>query len=240
MSTKHHTPIQANSKATTASINGPLGELDTVITNIIDGDQDIKAAIPDFTNATHDHSGDGTGGKISPKSVSVGTHEVGEVLQVLEDNVSDFAPLDENPNFEPGMVTIAGRVSMSGWLLCNGAAVSRTVYPDLFTAIGEKFGEGNGSSTFNIPDMRGAFPMGAGGDYKVGDIGGEPSVTLTIEQIPHHVHQMGWAQSQPSGSSTSRSTLTPGGGGYYSTETGGSGAHNNLPPFLVVNYFIKY
>ncbi|RXE49709.1 hypothetical protein B4O83_12230 [Chromohalobacter israelensis] len=46
----------------------------------------------------------------------------------------------------------------TGWLKCNGAAVSRTTYADLFAAIGTRFGAGNGSTTFNVPDYRGEFP----------------------------------------------------------------------------------
>ena len=48
----------------------------------------------------------------------------------------------------------------SGWLECNGAAISRTTYADLFGAIGTHYGTGNGSSTFNIPDLRGQFIRG--------------------------------------------------------------------------------
>jgi len=48
----------------------------------------------------------------------------------------------------------------SGWLECNGAAVSRTTYADLFAAIGERWGEGDNSTTFNLPDLRGKFPRG--------------------------------------------------------------------------------
>lgn len=48
----------------------------------------------------------------------------------------------------------------TGWLKCNGAAVSRTAYPVLFAAIGVTFGAGNGSTTFNLPDLRGEFVRG--------------------------------------------------------------------------------
>ena len=52
----------------------------------------------------------------------------------------------------------AGNTSPSGWLACNGAAVSRTTYADLFAAISTTFGVGDGSTTFNLPDLRGRFP----------------------------------------------------------------------------------
>ncbi len=71
------------------------------------------------------------------------------------------------PEFEehmpPGcvMAYVANR-SPTGWLICNGAAVSRYVYWSLFEVIGTQFGEGDGSTTFNIPDYRGAFLRGTG------------------------------------------------------------------------------
>lgn len=56
----------------------------------------------------------------------------------------------------------AGATIPSGWLLCNGQAVSRSTYAALFTAIGTTWGVGNGSTTFNVPDMREAAPVGVG------------------------------------------------------------------------------
>jgi len=58
----------------------------------------------------------------------------------------------------------------SGWLICDGAAISRTSFASLFAAIGTKFGIGNGTSTFNIPDFKGnnRFPRGATSDVELG------------------------------------------------------------------------
>jgi microcystin-dependent protein len=65
-----------------------------------------------------------------------------------------------------------------GWLLCDGSAVSRTTYPDLYSAIGTTYGAGNGSTTFNVPDMRGRQPIGAGTGAGQGASGtGVPSGT---------------------------------------------------------------
>ena len=58
------------------------------------------------------------------------------------------------------VVTYAGNVAPSGWLLCYGQAVSRTTYAKLFVVCGTKYGAGNGSSTFNLPDLRGRRPFG--------------------------------------------------------------------------------
>lgn len=77
-----------------------------------------------------------------------------------------------------------------GTLLCNGQAVSRTTYADLFGVIGTNFGSGNGSSTFNLPDLRERFAVGAssGDGYNLSDTGGVETVTLTTDQIPSHTH----------------------------------------------------
>ena len=58
------------------------------------------------------------------------------------------------------MIPFFGSITPTGWLLCNGSAVSRTTYANLFTAIGEKHGSGDGSTTFNLPDFRGVVPLG--------------------------------------------------------------------------------
>lgn len=59
-----------------------------------------------------------------------------------------------------GPVPYAGASAPAGWLLCYGQAVSRATYADLFTAIGTTYGVGDGSTTFNLPDMRGRTPLG--------------------------------------------------------------------------------
>lgn len=63
----------------------------------------------------------------------------------------------------PGTIMAVLKSSMPGWLLCNGQAVSRTTYANLFNVIGVSFGRGDGSSTFNVPDYRGCFLRGLGG-----------------------------------------------------------------------------
>jgi len=62
------------------------------------------------------------------------------------------------------IIAFAGATAPAGWLLCNGQAVSRTTYADLFKLIGTSYGAGNGSSTFNVPDLRGRFLEGANGN----------------------------------------------------------------------------
>lgn len=59
------------------------------------------------------------------------------------------------------ILPFAGTVAPTGYVLCDGSAISRTTYADLFTVVGTSFGEGDGSSTFNLPDLRGQFLRGA-------------------------------------------------------------------------------
>lgn len=62
---------------------------------------------------------------------------------------------------EPGDIKASGRAAApSGWLLCEGQAVSRAAFSALFAAIGTAYGAGDGSTTFNVPDLRGRFPIG--------------------------------------------------------------------------------
>lgn len=70
------------------------------------------------------------------------------------------------------------------WLLCDGSEVSRSDYADLFTVIGDKFGEGNGVTTFNVPDYRGRFLRGQGGN-SAADI-----YTAQEESLPDHTHNI--------------------------------------------------
>jgi microcystin-dependent protein len=60
------------------------------------------------------------------------------------------------------VIDFAGATAPTGFLACDGSAVSRTTYADLFTAIGTTWGTGDGSTTFNLPDLRGAFVRGTG------------------------------------------------------------------------------
>jgi microcystin-dependent protein len=77
----------------------------------------------------------------------------------------------------------AGSSAPSGWLLCDGSAISRTTYDDLFAIIGTAYGVGNGSTTFNVPDIQGNYPRGKNADA-LGDTGGEETIDVS------HTHTM--------------------------------------------------
>lgn len=88
------------------------------------------------------------------------------------------------------VMPFAGSVAPNGWLLCDGSAVSRSEYADLFTALGTTYGAGDGSTTFNVPDLAGRVVIGVSGTHALGSTGGEASHTLTESELPAHVHEV--------------------------------------------------
>lgn len=85
----------------------------------------------------------------------------------------------------------AGSVAPSGWLLCDGSAVSRSTYAELFNAIGTTYGQGDGSTTFNIPDLTGRVLIGSSTTYPRASTGGEETHVLTEQELPSHSHSVG-------------------------------------------------
>lgn len=89
----------------------------------------------------------------------------------------------------PGLIYMfGGSVAPSGFLMCDGSAISRSTYADLFSAIGTTYGVGDGSTTFNLPDMSGRVPIGVSLDIALGDVGGEETHTLLTNELPSHSH----------------------------------------------------
>jgi microcystin-dependent protein len=153
--------------------------------------------------------------------------------------------------FIAGMMTqYAGSTAPSKWLLCDGSAVSRTTYSDLYTAIGTTYGVGNGSTTFNIPDLRGRTPIGVGTGSGLtararGDTGGAETVTLTDEIGTHgsHSHTIYATNGASSGSYYTRGDIrTASSTNNFTTASStvsGSGAsHANMQPFIAINFII--
>lgn len=153
-----------------------------------------------------------------------------------------------------GMIVAYGGSSVpSAYLECDGSAVSRTTYANLFTAIGTTWGTGDGSTTFNVPDLRGRTLIGVGTGSgltarSLADSGGAETVTLAASEIPAHKHQI----KSPNGSTM----YTTGGGASnnvlsvvsaaisgsnHETEnnSGGGSAHNNMQPYKAVKWLIK-
>lgn len=86
------------------------------------------------------------------------------------------------------MMQFAGSAAPTGWLLCDGTAVSRTTYADLFAVVGTTYGVGDGSTTFNVPDTRDRLPMGKSGTKALGSTGGAATKVLTTGNLPAHTH----------------------------------------------------
>jgi len=83
----------------------------------------------------------------------------------------------------------AGELPIDGSrLICDGSAVSRTTYAGLFAVIGEIYGAGDMSTTFNLPDFRDRFPIGQSATKTLGSTGGEATHALTEAEMPPHVH----------------------------------------------------
>ena len=145
------------------------------------------------------------------------------------------------------ILPFSGSTLPTGYLFCDGSAVSRTTYAGLFDVIGTTFGSGDGSTTFNLPNLKGKVPVGLDSndtDFDtLGETGGEKTHTLTVNEMPSHTHKVryvgnyanGIAGGQPG---TSRDA-TPGYNELILAKEGGSQAHNNLQPYIVINYIIK-
>ena len=94
-----------------------------------------------------------------------------------------------NATFNPGdLKPIAGSGIPAGFLLCDGSAVSRTQYVALFNAIGGTWGNGDGVTTFNLPDLRTRAPIGANTAFPLGSTGGSTDITLSLANLPTHSH----------------------------------------------------
>lgn len=129
------------------------------------------------------------------------------------------------PGWSPGDLKLAAGAVQPGWLICDGTAYSRSTYANLFTAIGTAFGAGDGSTTFNVPDLRGRVPLGAGAGSgltarTLGQSGGEESHVLAKSEMPVHNHGGATGGGATGGQSASHTHATSGAGQYVMTPTG--------------------
>jgi microcystin-dependent protein len=175
----------------------------------------------------------------------------------LEYDGTDWIILNALPPdvFLPGMsIRWPSSTPPSGWLIRNGAAISRTAYAALFAVIGTTFGAGDGSTTFNLPDDRNRMSIGAGNLYIVGATGGNKDSIVVSHS--HTASDSGHAH----GIAYQGTLGFSGGGGYGGTAFGGSvnqstqtayasisigttglsATNANLPPYLADYGIIKY
>jgi microcystin-dependent protein len=138
-----------------------------------------------------------------------------------------------------------------GWVLCNGQTLPINQNQALFSLLGTTYG-GNGTSTFNLPNLQGRIAMSQGNGFVLGESAGEVNHTLTVSEIPNHTHPVNassgagnlsspqgavWAK-DPNGSlvygSGANTALSAG----AVVNAGSSQPHNNLMPYLVVSFCI--
>jgi microcystin-dependent protein len=150
-----------------------------------------------------------------------------------------------------------GSAAPIGYLLCNGQAVSRAAYPDLFVAIGTTWGAGDGSTTFNVPNIVDRLPMGAGNLYAAAATGGSKDAVAvshshtasSVVTDPGHRHTMA---GNVVSFGSSGSVMVEGASGaatnFATTDVtvattvdsaGVSGTNANLPPYLATHWIIK-
>ena len=156
-----------------------------------------------------------------------------------------------------GQVMIfAGNFAPEGWALCDGRLMPIDQYTALFSLIGTYYG-GDGQTTFALPDLRGRAPMHFGqgpglSSYTLGENGGVEMVMLLSNQLPRHSHSAMGNSGAGSNADPAANVWASGSVSMYAADTaidgvmspvvissnGGNQPHDNMPPFLTLNYCI--
>lgn len=161
-----------------------------------------------------------------------------------------------------GVIMFAGSVAPEGFLLCDGSEVLIDDYDRLHCIIGNTYGNPCVNIKFRLPDLRFRFPLGKNNVKNLGDVGGEENHTLTSGEMPVHNHGVSdpghthTIDDIPNGTQGGISTIVGGATaadevrytgtteskttGITINNSGGGQPHNNMPPYIVMNYIIKY
>jgi len=146
----------------------------------------------------------------------------------------------------------AGNFPPAGWMFCEGQLLPISENTTLFQLIGTTYG-GDGQSTFGLPDLRGRLPIHQGGGFTLAQNGGVETVTLNVQQIPTHSHNMLGSNDIANTPNPSQSVLARSGqvnafingspsvamASQFIGSVGGSQPHNNFQPYLCVDFIIS-
>lgn len=145
-----------------------------------------------------------------------------------------------------------GNFAPAGWQFCDGSLLPIADNEALFNLIGTTYG-GDGQTTFAVPDLRGRIPIHQGPSYQLGTAGGAPQVTVGAAQMPGHTHTIVASNDSANAASPGGNVVAAGLNAltYYSspplvamapsatTGVGGSQPHDNMQPYLCVNFIIS-
>lgn len=153
-----------------------------------------------------------------------------------------------NGGGQSGEIKITARsAAPAGWLLAQGQSLLRTAYPRLFTAIGTTYGAAD-STHFTLPNLQGRVVVGRDATQTefdtLGETGGAKTHTLSVAELPAHSHLQRFYSAQLAASGAALGAMTGGAGatsasGQSTDNTGSGTAHNNLQPYITLNYIIK-
>jgi len=205
-------------------------------------------------------------GNIIAQSSDPGSLGAGSIWSDTDSHVT-YRRTDDNSQWVPigskvGDILFWGGTEAnapSGFAICDGAAISRTTFALLFDVIGTTFGIGDGSTTFNVPDLQtdNRFPRAATNDGAVGDTGGESTHVLTTGEMAAHTHGSAGAhthlldtdvhvnaagagsQPQSSGTTDGDRPIANSAGAHTHNSVGSDTAHENQPQFIDFHYIIS-
>jgi len=226
-------PTGPQGTAGTDGSTGPMGPQGTAGTDGSTGP----------TGADGTDGSDGATGPTGPDNITTSTST--DLTGYLYGDGSNVGVLASVPS---GVIEMYGGSSApTGYLLCDGSAVSRSTYANLFTAISTTYGTGDGSTTFNVPNLKGKVPVGYDSTQTefdtLGETGGAKTHTLSVAEMPSHTHSYG-SVTDPAGTKNGHNKTYD----KYNASlwgwmtigyTGGGEAHPNLQPYITLNYIIR-
>lgn len=198
----------------TAALLGCTGPVDVLVSGAISG-----AGIELATDADGEFKVRGATDRAAGVSLAASSMDVVRAVMYAE-----------APRVPAGMISAYGGSSApAGWLLCDGSAVSRTTYAALFAAISTAYGTGDGSTTFNIPDLRQRFPLGKATSGTGATLGGTGGAI-------DHDHDSPLTTGAPSATIAATNLLTT---AASPTHTHSVTVPSANPPFQTVNFIVK-